>query len=102
MKAERYNRPEKSETVNARPHNVSASMSSARVILTIKNWSTIPGVCHIGLGVTAMCTVKVLRRAGINAEAWSTQNYAELNARIKKDQADGGLPITHVVISAPS
>lgn len=103
MKAERYNRPERNETVNARPHNVHPSMSSARVILTVKNWSTVPGVCHIGLGVTAMCTVKVLRRAGVNAEAWSVQNYKQLNDRLAKETSDpNSLPISHVIISAPS
>jgi glycosyltransferase involved in cell wall biosynthesis len=99
----RYNKAERPEPVLARPHNVNASASSARVILAIKNFAKIPGVCHIGLGVTAINTIKVLRKNGINAEAWSAQTYAELNMRLEKESANPrAIPITHVVVSAPS
>jgi glycosyltransferase involved in cell wall biosynthesis len=99
----RYSKLERSEPVLARPHNVNSSTSSARVILAIKNFAKIPGVCHIGLGVTAINTIKVLRKNGINAEAWSAQTYAELNERLAKEFANPlAIPITQVIVSAPS
>lgn len=84
-----------------RPHNVQPELASARVILAVKNFASIPGVCHIGLGVTATNTMKVLRRAGVHVEAWSTQTYAELRTRLSHHKNDKR-PITHVIVSAPS
>jgi glycosyltransferase involved in cell wall biosynthesis len=99
----RYSKLERPEPTTARPHNVFSSISTARVILVIKNWSKVPGVCHIGLGVTALNTVKVLRKNGINAEAWAAQTYKELNQKLMAEAADPrAIPITHVIISAPS
>lgn len=99
----RYSKAERPEPVTARPHNVNASTSSARVILAIKNFAKVPGVCHIGLGVTAINTVKVLRKNGVNAEAWSAQTYQELSDRLAKEAAKSNAPpITHVIVSAPS
>lgn len=84
-----------------RPHHVNPSLASVRVVLAIKNFSNIPGVCHIGLGVTAANTMKVLRRHGVQCEAWSTQTAAELQRRLTASAHDVR-PVTHVVISAPS
>lgn len=97
-----------------RPHNVNPAISSARVILAVKNFASIPGVCHIGLGVTATCTLKVLRRNGVRVEAWSLPTkrgdpdyeFRELRRRLDEERkADcKGIdpPITHVIVSAPS
>ena len=91
------------ESVIRRPHDVNPVLSSLRVILAIKNFAAIPGVCHIGLGVTAANTVKVLRRNGVHAEAWSAQTAKELAQLLIKDhQRPGRRPITHVIVSAPS
>lgn len=90
----------------ARPHHLEKCKQTARVIHAIKNFAAIPGVCHIGLGVTATNSIKVLRRAGYYAEAWATQTAAELEVRLEQDEAKihrfGGLPPSHVIISAPS
>jgi glycosyltransferase involved in cell wall biosynthesis len=103
---QRYNRLEQPEPNIRRPHPVHPSISSARVILTVRNFSNIPGVCHIGLGVTALNTIKVLRRNGVHAEAWAVQTYAQLKKRLedhaRRVMTCGEKPITHVIVSAPS
>lgn len=97
-----------------RPHDVAPSLESARVVLAIKNFSTVPGVCHIGLGVTATNTMKVLRKAGVHAEAWSIgaahgtgSEYRVLRERLVADYKKVKVnptyrPVTHVIVSAPS
>ena len=103
MQTDRYDRAERPEPAASRPHNVNPAISSARVILAVKNFASIPGVCHIGLGVTASNTVKVLRRNGVNIEAWAVQTYAALEAKLAAEHIRvGAIPVTHVIISAPS
>jgi hypothetical protein len=74
----------------------------------VKNFAAIQGVCHIGLGVTATNTLKVLRRNGIHAEAWAVQTAKELRDRLANAARDARntlnthKPITHVIVSAPS
>ena len=88
-----------------RPHHVNPYIASLRVILAVKNFASTPGVCHIGLGVTATNTMKVLRRFGVHVEAWSTQTAKELKSRLLKEHLASETrraPITHVIISAPS
>jgi glycosyltransferase involved in cell wall biosynthesis len=99
--------------VPIRPHDVDPSITTARVILAVKNFAKIPGVCHIGLGVTANNTMRVLRRRGVHTECWSIygkDNEAELNMlKARLVEASKGQyghpanrPVTHVIISAPS
>lgn len=86
-----------------RPHNVSPALSSAHVVLAVKNFAAIQGVCHIGLGVTATNTMKVLRKNGVFTEAWPAQTAAELEKKLEAaDKNTRYSPITHVVVSAPS
>lgn len=86
-----------------RPHNVNPIISSAHVVLAVKNFAAIQGVCHIGLGVTATNTMKVLRRNGVYTEAWATQTAAELEAALAAAaKRPRDTPITHVIVSAPS
>ena len=91
------------EAVTGHPtvHNVNPKKGTLRIIQAVKNFAAIPGVCHIGLGVTATNNVKVLRNHGFTTEAWATQNTKEL---VDKLRADKGypVPISHVIISAPS
>lgn len=98
----RYNTAERAEPTLARPHHVNPSISCARVILAVKNFAAIKGVCHIGLGVTASNTVKVLRRNGVNIEAWAVQTTAELEKRLAAEELTNHPPVTHVIVSAPS
>jgi glycosyltransferase involved in cell wall biosynthesis len=84
-----------------RPHHVAPELSSARVILAVKNFAAIAGVCHIGLGVTASNTLKVLRRSGVHVEAWAVQTTKELQDRLARHAGDAR-PITHIIVSAPS
>jgi glycosyltransferase involved in cell wall biosynthesis len=91
----------------AQPHDVSPSPVSVRCILAIKNFAKVPGVCHIGLGVTAANTLKVLRKAGFQVETWSLDSQTK-GGEVKKmwdalrAHANDKRPITHVIVSAPS
>lgn len=86
-----------------RPHNVSPVLHGVRVVLAVKNFAAIPGVCHIGLGVTATNTMRVLRRAGVQCDAWPAQTAAELHKKITADEVcNPSRPVTHVIVSAPS
>lgn len=66
-----------------------------RVILAYKNFAANRNISHIGLGVAAINTAKVLRHAGYQAEVWPILNAADLRAKL--DAAFVG----HVIVSAP-
>jgi glycosyltransferase involved in cell wall biosynthesis len=88
------------------PHHVYPKLETVRVIFAVRNFAAVPGVSHIGLGVTATTTMKTLRRNGINAETWACKDGADLAAKIEADVAGHHdlrhAPITHVIVSAPS
>lgn len=86
-----------------RPHDLGPHRPSARVILAVKNFAAIKGVCHIGLGVTASNTQRVLRRAGYYCEIIAAQTTAELRAKLEIEVLKmHKVPISHVIVSAPS
>src|SRR5580700_280171 len=66
-----------------------------RLVLAYKNFAAHLHISHIGLGVSALNTCKVLRRGGIIADVWPVVNAKDLSGRLQRD------PATHVVISAP-
>ena len=66
-----------------------------RLILAYKNFAANQNISHIGLGVSALNTCKVLRRAGIMADVWPVVTAKDLRDRLKSD------PATHVVVCAP-
>ena len=66
-----------------------------RLVLVYKNFAAHQNISHIGLGVSALNTCKVLRRAGIVVDVWPIVSAKDLSARLQRD------PATHVVISAP-
>ena len=66
-----------------------------RVVLAYKNFAASQNISHIGLGVSALNTSKVLRRNGIPTDVWPITAAKELRDRLQSD------PATHVVISAP-
>lgn len=79
-----------------------SDLKHVRVVLAYKNFAANKGVSHIGLGVAAMNTSKVLRREGIEVDVWPITNAAELRKRLEQAcTAPGQRPVTHVVISAP-
>lgn len=65
------------------------------VILAYKNFAANRNISHIGLGVAAINTAKVLRREGIQTEVWPILSASDLRKRL--DRA----PQKHVIISAP-
>jgi hypothetical protein len=66
-----------------------------RLVLAYKNFAAQHNISHIGLGVSALNTCKVLRRAGMVVDVWPVLSAQDLRDRLKRD------PATHVVISAP-
>jgi hypothetical protein len=72
--------------------------SDIRLILAYKNFAAFSGISHIGLGVSALNTSKVLVNAGIHAEVVPITRGEDLEAFLA---ADTERTITHVVISAP-
>lgn len=65
------------------------------VVLAYKNFAANRNISHIGLGVAAINTAKVLRRHGIKAEVWPITSAADLRNRLIAKPAD------QVMISAP-
>ena len=65
------------------------------VILAYKNFAANRNISHIGLGVAAINTAKVLRREGIVTEVWPIVSAADLRQRLAT------APAKHVIISAP-
>jgi hypothetical protein len=66
-----------------------------RVILAYKNFAASRNISHIGLGVAAINTAKVLQRDGIDTEVWPILSHTDLSERLTASPAD------HVIISAP-
>lgn len=66
-----------------------------KLILAYKNFAANKNISHIGLGVAAINTSKVLRRLGTDAEVWPIVNSCDLKQRLTVQ------PASHVVISAP-
>lgn len=84
--------------VAPRPHLVAPTEGGVRCVLAVKSFAQ---TSHIGLGVTALCTMKVLRRAGMQVEVWTCADAADLIRRVDATAWDAR-PVTHVVVSAPS
>ncbi len=53
------------------------------VVLAYKNFAASRNISHIGLGVAAINTAKVLRRAGIQAEVWPIVSAGDLRKRLR-------------------
>jgi hypothetical protein len=66
-----------------------------QLIIAYKNFAASKNISHIGLGVSALNTVKVLRRAGWEANVWPIQNAHDLMERLTFE------PAHRVVIAAP-
>src|SRR5258708_24182185 len=66
-----------------------------RLVLAYKNFAAHLNISHIGLGVSALNTCKVLRRGGVVADVWPVVNAKDLGDRLRRD------PATHVVVAAP-
>lgn len=64
-----------------------------KVILAYKNFAANRNISHIGLGVAAMNTAKLLRKHGIPADVWPITNAQQMARDLTG--------VTHVAISAP-
>lgn len=70
-----------------------------RVILCSKTFKNNTESSHVGLGISATGTIKVLRANGINAEIWQVGDLAQFEAKFKKSEKDAN-KITHVIFAA--
>jgi len=66
-----------------------------KVVLAYKNFAANRNISHIGLGVSALNTAKVLRRHRIRTDVWPIISAADLRARLRECPAD------QVIVSAP-
>ena len=66
-----------------------------KLILAYKNFAAYKNISHIGLGVAALNTSKVLHRHGVDVEVWPIAQARDLADRLRQTNA------THVVVSAP-
>src|SRR5438270_1581696 len=65
------------------------------VVPAYKNFAANRNISHIGLGVAAINTAKVLRREGIKTDVWPVIDSSDLRKRLLAG------PSKHVIISAP-
>ncbi len=68
---------------------------TVKLALCYKNFAANPNISHIGLGVSALNTAKVLKRHGVPVRAFAINSIVDLNDFLIKHPG-----ITHVVISA--
>lgn len=66
------------------------------LVITYKNFSLDPSISHVGLGIAAINTAKVLRRCGIKVSVIPLRKEADFLESLRADSS-----ITHYVISAP-
>lgn len=72
-------------------------MKRPHVVLAYKNFPVAHHVSHIGLGVSALNTAKVLRKAGVSSDVWAILGCKAIGERIRTSQPRP----THVIIGAP-
>ena len=65
------------------------------IVLAYKNFAANRNISHIGLGVAAINTAKVLRREGIKTDVWPILSAADLRKKLLVS------PVERVIISAP-
>ena len=71
-------------------------MSGPNVLLLYRNLAKAEVGSNIGLGVSALHTVRVLRRAGVTMDAASAAQPADVHAQLRERPA-----VTHCIIEAP-
>jgi len=74
-------------------HRKALCVLMQKVILAYKNFAANRNISHIGLGVSAMNTAKVLRKHGIQTDVWPITNAEQLSQNLSG--------VTQVAISAP-
>lgn len=87
------------QRVNRRPHTVAPSLASVRLVLVVHQWRA-PG-SDAGLSNIIRDTMKVLRRNGVQCEAWQVANAQQLMNRLEAEEWRSQRPVTHVVVNPP-
>ena len=67
----------------------------ARILLAHKNFAAHKHVSHIGLGVSALCTAKVLRALGVKVDVKAVSSANDIKTCLAQRE------YTHVIVSAP-
>jgi hypothetical protein len=70
-------------------------MEGKMIAFVYKNFAAAQGACHIGLGVAAINTAKMLNANGIHSEVWGVKDENDLRLKL-----DGHRP-KFVIISSP-
>jgi hypothetical protein len=88
-----------------KPHSVTPTLETTRLVIVYKNFAANKGISHIGLGVSAMNTAQTLRAHGVWTEVWPSRSAEDLVEKLTAEQekafATGQVPVSHIVISAP-
>lgn len=90
-----------------RPHSLSPTRETVRVVFAYKNFAAHKGISHIGLGVSCAMKARVLWQHGFHTDVWPIVTPADIEAKIREDQNNGNFsarahaPLSHVVIAAP-
>jgi hypothetical protein len=74
-------------------------MAKIRAIICYKNFKAIPGVSHVGLGVSAENNIRTLKDLGIDIEVKALNSDLDFLPLLRLAQKEGN-PYTHVIISA--
>lgn len=87
------------------PQIVTRARDQLRVAIVYRNFANHSTVSHVGLGVAAINTQRVLLRHGIACEIWACWEAKDVASRLERAQelahARGRHPVSHVVVSAP-
>lgn len=88
--------------VPRRGHHIAPDLSSVRVIFVIhRNEPKLPG-SDSGLGITLSCTMRTLRKHGVDAQSWGVQTFEQLSLKLENEEFRSERKITHVIISTPN
>jgi hypothetical protein len=85
-----------------RPHGLSPTKGSARVVLAHRGVES--QASHVGLGITCLSNMRSLRADGYWAEVWPCADAGDLDRMLVRSQdravRQGDAPVTHAVIAA--
>src|SRR5271166_5266025 len=86
-----------SQNTDLKPHYSLPSPQKAHLVLCYRNFQAQdPAYSHVGLGVNALLTAKVLRSAGIRVDVKPVWTYKDVISVLTKNPT-----ITHLIVEAP-
>lgn len=91
---------ENERQVARRPHAVAPALASTRLLMV--SYKQKRTTSFGGMGVAASNTARVLRRAGVQVDAWEVENLIDLANRLERDEYRTERLITHVCLHGPN